>query len=78
MRSRNPRRQALADHVFALVKSSGRSVLSVANNIGMSDDTLMRRLRGINPFTVDELDAVADDLGTTTAEIMRAVEDTAA
>lgn len=68
----------LADTVTAAIKAQGRSVLDLANSTGMHHMTLTRRLRGYTSFTVDELAAVAAELGLTLPELFATAERNAA
>lgn len=63
--------QTLAAHIRQVIADQGRSVNSVATSTGMGS-TLPRKLRGFHSFTVDELDLVATELGTTASSLMEA------
>lgn len=55
------------------IKASGHTVNSIAEATGLSWHTLKRRLKG-SSFLVDELDAIAAELGTTGSALKAAAE----
>lgn len=65
-----PTTQTVASRISDLMASSGVSVKGLAEETGISRMTLVRRLSGNSPFTVNELDAIADHFGTTPIALM--------
>ena len=57
----------VAANIKTEMNNKGRSVLSVAEATGIPRSTLLRRFNseGMSAFTVREIKAIADDLGTT-------------
>lgn len=55
----------VAEKIGEAIQSSGRSILSVSTETGISHSTLTRRVnsKGASPFTVTELDRIAAALG---------------
>ena len=55
----------IAEKIGEAIQSSGRSILSVSTETGISHSTLTRRVksRGASPFTVTELDRITAALG---------------
>jgi transcriptional regulator with XRE-family HTH domain len=47
------------------IAASGRSLVDISEATGIPRTTLLRRLTGRSPFTVEELGALATELGTT-------------
>lgn len=74
MSTKHPLRKVLAATVDTAVKASGRSVLSLATSIDMHHMTLTRRLRGDSSFSVDELAAIANELGVSLPELLATAE----
>lgn len=56
------------------LEKSGVSQRSAADKTGIPLVTLSRKLRGLSPFTVAELDAVAQAAGTTITAISQQAE----
>ena len=56
----------IAERIGEAIHSSGRSLLSISTETGISHSTLTRRVKskGASPFTVTELDRIAAALGT--------------
>lgn len=56
----------IAERIGEAIHSSGRSLLSISTETGISHSTLTRRVKskGASPFTVTELDRIATALGT--------------
>lgn len=56
----------IAERIGEAIHSSGRSLLSISVETGISHSTLTRRVKskGASPFTVTELDRIAAALGT--------------
>lgn len=56
----------IAERIGEAIQSSGRSLLSISTETGISHSTLTRRVKskGASPFTVTELDRIAVALGT--------------
>lgn len=59
-----------AERVRGLMVAAGESEKSLAERTGIPRATLGRRLTGNSPFTVSELDALADHYATTTAALV--------
>lgn len=55
--------QGTARAVNLALESAGKSQLSASEQTGIPRTTLLRRLSGVSPFTVDELQRIADLLG---------------
>lgn len=53
----------VASAVSAAIESAGHTQVSIADATGIPRTTLIRRLRGQQPFTIAELDAIANTLG---------------
>mgnify|MGYP001732051426 CR=1 FL=1 len=53
------------------IAAHGLSIIVVARGIGIGRQTLSRKLNGHVDFSVSELTAIANFLGTTVAELMR-------
>jgi hypothetical protein len=55
----------IAERIGEAIQSSGRSILSVSTETGISHSTLTRRVKskGASPFTVTELDRITTVLG---------------
>lgn len=71
----------LAAIVRDLMTSQGRSVNGLAEDTGIPFSTLNRRVRGLHPFTTNELELVAVELGTSIVELFAqaaATQDSAA
>lgn len=70
-----PTRARLADTVAANVRSSlilsGVSVKALAERTGIPRTTLLRRLDGHQPFTVAEVEAIAEVVGVLPESLMR-------
>lgn len=66
--------QVVASIVAQTMERKGLTVLALAESTGIPRTTLIRRLSGKQPFTVNELADVADVLGTTSTEILQAAE----
>lgn len=54
--------QNIAARVNTTIEDSGLSVREVADQSGIARETLRRRLANLTPFTVDELEAIAEVL----------------
>lgn len=52
----------VAATVSEAIEAQGQTVRGVANSAGIPRATLIRRLSGVTPFTVAELDAIASVL----------------
>jgi transcriptional regulator with XRE-family HTH domain len=53
-------RRAVADEVASLMGRRRTKQTQLANATGMGQSYLSRRLAGLQPFTVDDLDAIAE------------------
>lgn len=55
----------IAERIGEAIQSSGRSILSVSAETGISHSTLTRRVKskGASPFTITELDRITAALG---------------
>ena len=70
------RRSRVAAEVRAEIARQQKSKASVAQAAGISPDSLRRRLDGVYPFYVEEIDAICFFLGIPLGEFMaRARED---
>lgn len=54
--------ERIATNVRRAIKASGYTEHKIANLAGIPKSTFDRRVRGVNPWTTDELEAVADAL----------------
>ena len=61
---------AVAATVREVLKSRGLSQQEAAPIFGLSQQALSDRLRGRTPFTLVDLDRLADHLGITVAELL--------
>lgn len=61
--------RAVADATFA----QGLTQLALAEKSGIAQATLSRKLRGIAPFNVAELDAISAALGIPVSDLMEGV-----
>lgn len=59
----------IARHVQSLLNTRRISLREASRKTGIPHSTLDRRLRGITPFDIDELDRLADLLGTDVATL---------
>jgi transcriptional regulator with XRE-family HTH domain len=53
---------SIAAQVAELIKEQNVSVLQLSDRTGIARTTLQTRLAGIKPFSVPELEAIADSL----------------
>lgn len=67
-----------AGNVKAAMQTAGENPHSLALKAGIARPTLLRRLDGVTPFTVDELDRIALTLGVTAASFLANNRDEAA
>lgn len=65
---------AVAREVTSLIESSGLSRREVSSRTGIPLTTLTRRLTGISPFSITELDALASVLDTTVLRLVNAAD----
>lgn len=68
------RRSKIAAEIRAELARQGKSATDLAKGTGIGRDTLRRRLNGIYPFYAEELFAICDFLGLTTAELVSRTE----
>ena len=61
---------SIAQNIAEEIKSAGLSVRGAANLTGISLSTLRRRLTCESPFLINEIDAIADLLGTTVTKLV--------
>jgi len=66
--------RAIAGQVWAEIKSRGRSITDVAEQVRVRREYLSDRVNGHAPFTPDLLAAVARALGTTGSELTARAE----
>lgn len=59
-----------AQAVTEALKNSGKSQLSLSDESGIPRTTLLRRLSGASPFTVAELQRIADVLGVSVVSLL--------
>lgn len=64
--------QLVAARVSTLMSAAGMTAKDLADETGISYNTLRRRLTGNSAFTVSELDAVAATLDTSLADLVEA------
>lgn len=64
----------IAGVVSQALEVRGLTVVALSDATGIPRTTLIRRLSGRSPFTVNELGEVADALGMTSTEILTAAE----
>lgn len=62
----------VAASVTAAMEAGGHSQKSMAEATGIPRVTLIRRLRGVSPFTVTELHAIASELGVPVEDLTAA------
>lgn len=57
--------EMIAERIGEAIQSSGRSLLSISTETGISHSTLTRRVKskGASPFTITELDRITTALG---------------
>ena len=60
--------------VEAAIDAAGQSQLGVSDATGIPRTTLIRRLRGLSPFTIAELEAIAEVLGVTVSDLLSNAE----
>jgi predicted transcriptional regulator len=60
------RTATVAENVSTAIKEAGSNPHSIADTTGIPYQTLLRRLRGITPFNIRELDLIANAIGKTT------------
>ena len=73
----SPAAERVAEVVMGAIRASGLSQRDIAARTGMHRVTLSRRLNRRSAFTVEELDLIAQTLGTTVSALTRAAEDAA-
>lgn len=60
--------------VEAAIDAAGQSQLGVSDATGIPRTTLIRRLRGQSPFTIAELESIAECLGVTVSDLLASAE----
>lgn len=60
----------IAARVRAAIDEKNLAYTAVGEQAGIPKSTFERRIKGINPFDTDELDAVAAVLGTTPEDLV--------
>lgn len=65
-----PTTETVARRVVTAMEATGRNPKSLADDARLPRTTLLRRLAGISPFNLNELDALAPHLGVTVAELL--------
>lgn len=65
-----------AQAVTECLKRSGRSQLSLSEESGIPRTTLLRRLSGATPFTVEELQRIADCLDVPVVSLLGPTDNT--
>lgn len=68
--SATPRREKVAESVRRQLESLGGNPEWLAEQTGIALDTLTLRLAGVEPFDVDQLQAVAVALGLTINDLI--------
>lgn len=61
----------VAARVRAAIDAAGLTLLGLSEATGIPRTTLTRRLSGVSSFTVEELEALARELGTDVSDWMR-------
>ena len=67
----------VAANVRRAISDKGETQLSVSESTGIPRTTLIRRLDGVNPFTVAELRSIATMLGVRVRDLIDVAEDAA-
>jgi transcriptional regulator with XRE-family HTH domain len=62
----------IAERIKALIDKAGTSENALAEAAAISQKTLNRRLKGVGPFTIQEVGRLAAALNTTAAELVAA------
>lgn len=62
--------QKAAGSIRALLAEQGDTVVHLAQDTGIPISNLNRRLKGLSPFTVDELELIASYLGVSPAALL--------
>lgn len=65
-----PTTRTVAERVRAAMETAGKNPKSLAEDAGIPRTTLIRRLTGNSSFTLNEIDALAPQLGVTAAELL--------
>lgn len=66
-----------AERVSAAIEAAGQTHLAVAEQTGIPRTTLLRRLSGAAPFTITELERVADLLDVPVHSLIPTTDKTA-
>jgi transcriptional regulator with XRE-family HTH domain len=64
----------VAKAVTAAIEAAGQTQLGISEATSIPRTTLIRRLSGATPFTVAELDAIADALGVSVTAFLTSDE----
>jgi len=62
--------QAVADRVTDQIKTSGVTVVWLCEDTGIPRATMVRRLKGLSSFNVNELERIAKSLRVDTADLL--------
>jgi transcriptional regulator with XRE-family HTH domain len=71
------RRERVAGEIRAELARQNKSKTDLAAHIGISTDTLRRRLDGVRPFFFEEIISTADFLGVPVSTLLERSEDAA-
>lgn len=66
--------KAVANAVVEAMEERGKSQLALSEATGIPRTTLLRRLAGLSPFTVSELEAIAGYLGVSASDLVQRAE----
>lgn len=69
----SPHSQRVARNVRAEMARAGKNQQDVAAHLGISQQSVSRRMSGSTPFTIDELAAIARMLDVRLTELVREV-----
>lgn len=62
--------QRIADTVKAALKNTARTQTELADHLGITQPNISRRLRGEQPFRLEEIAGIADFFGTTVEAVI--------
>lgn len=68
-----PHSHRVARNVRAEMARAGKNQQDIASHLGISQQSVSRRMSGSTPFTIDELAAIAGLLGVRLTELVREV-----
>ncbi|MCH8613456.1 hypothetical protein [Arsenicicoccus dermatophilus] len=69
---REPRHARIATHLRGLLAARNVPKMDAAAFLSLTPTTFSRKINGRTPFTIDEVDALIDFLGTSWVEVMDA------